>query len=335
MRATSRPLTDGELVIRARTIRQHIVRMTAAAGSGHPGGSLSAADILTALYFRILRLDPDNPRWPERDRFVLSKGHAAPALYAVLAERGFFPVSELGTLRELGSRLQGHPDMKVTPGVEASTGSLGQGLSFAVGLALAGKLDQASWRVYALLGDGEIEEGQIWEAAMAAAHYHLGNLTAFLDYNGLQIDGPVEKVMSIAPVDEKWRAFGWNTMVIDGHDLTAITRAAAEAARAKDRPTMIVARTIKGRGVSFMENHHEWHGKAPNAEQLETALKELGGYGPGHDGGPGPGDGLGHDGAPGHDGALGHDGGAGLDAGPGHGDGPGLNGGAGKEEAKQ
>ncbi len=279
MDASFEPLTIPELEEKARTVRQHIVRMTAAAASGHPGGSLSATDILTALYFNILRLDPANPHWPGRDRFVLSKGHAAPALYAVLAERGFFPVTELGSLRRMGSRLQGHPDMKVTPGVEASTGSLGQGLSYAVGLALAGKLDQATWRVYALLGDGETQEGQIWEAAMAAAHYRLDNLTAFLDYNGLQIDGPVEKVMSIAPVEKKWRAFGWKVISIDGHDLGAILRAAAEAAKVQGQPAMIVARTVKGRGVSFMENRPEWHGKAPNAEQLETALQELSGKG--------------------------------------------------------
>lgn len=268
--------TVAELVRVAARVRRHIVAMIGEAGSGHPGGSLSAADILTALYFAVLRVDPARPDWPERDRLVLSKGHAAPALYAVLAERGFFPVSELGTLRKFGSRLQGHPDMKVTPGVDASTGSLGQGLSFAVGLALGARLDGASWRVWALLGDGEVEEGQIWEAAMAAAHYRLGNLTAVLDYNGLQIDGPVEKVMSIAPIEEKWRAFGWNTTVIDGHDMKAILRAAAAAAEVKDRPTMIVAHTVKGRGVSFMEGRSEWHGKAPTPEQVRAALEELG-----------------------------------------------------------
>lgn len=291
MDGSSRPLTEAELALKARAVRRHILRMTAAAGSGHPGGSLSAADILTALYFRVLRLDATRPDWTERDRFVLSKGHGAPALYAVLAERGFFPVAELESLRRLGSRLQGHPDMKSTPGVEASTGSLGQGLSFAVGLALAGKLDRASWRVYALLGDGETQEGQIWEAAMAASHYRLDNLTAFLDHNGLQIDGPVDKVMSISPVEEKWRAFGWRVLSIDGHDLGAILRATSAAGKSsvdvaeksedRGRPTMIIARTIKGRGVSFMENRAEWHGKAPNAEQLEAALKELGSEGGG------------------------------------------------------
>jgi transketolase len=251
--------------------------MIGRAGSGHPGGSLSAADILTALYFHVLRLDPENPGWPERDRFVLSKGHAAPALYAALAERGFFPVSELDRLRRLGSPLQGHPDMKSLPGVEASTGSLGQGLSFAVGLALAARLDKASWRVYVMLGDGEIQEGQVWEAAMAASHHGLDNLTAYLDYNGLQIDGPVEEVMSISPVADKWRAFGWNVIEVDGHDISAILRATRDARETKGRPTIIVARTVKGRGVSFMEGKHGWHGKAPNEEQLKQALEELDG----------------------------------------------------------
>ncbi|RJQ08309.1 MAG: transketolase [Bacillota bacterium] len=261
----------------AAIVRRRIVEMIGRAGSGHPGGSLSAADILTALYFHVLRLDPENPGWPERDRFVLSKGHAAPALYAALAERGFFPVSELDRLRRLGSPLQGHPDMKSLPGVEASTGSLGQGLSFAVGLALAARLDKASWRVYVMLGDGEIQEGQVWEAAMAASHHGLDNLTAYLDYNGLQIDGPVEEVMSISPVADKWRAFGWNVIEVDGHDISAILRATRDARETKGRPTIIVARTVKGRGVSFMEGKHGWHGKAPNEEQLKQALEELDG----------------------------------------------------------
>jgi len=269
-------VNEGELVVKAAAIRRHIVRMIAAAASGHPGGSLSAADILTALYFRVLRVDPENPDWPGRDRFVLSKGHAAPALYAALAERGFFPVDELMGLRGLGSHLQGHPDRKGTPGVDASTGSLGQGLSIAVGLALAGRLDKATWRVYALLGDGEIQEGQIWEAAMAAAHYGLDNLTAVLDQNGLQIDGPVEKIMAIEPLVDKWRAFGWHVISIDGHDMGAILRACAEAEATRGRPSIIIAATVKGRGVSFMENRPEWHGKAPSAEQAEAALRELG-----------------------------------------------------------
>ncbi len=249
--------------------------MTAAAKSGHPGGSLSAADILAALYFRVLRVDPSRPGWPERDRFVLSKGHAAPALYAALAERGYFPVEELKTLRRIHSRLQGHPDMRKTPGVEASTGSLGQGLSMAGGMALAGRLDGCDWRVYALLGDGECEEGQVWEAAMAAAHYRLDNLTAFLDNNGLQIDGPIEQVMSPNPLNDKWRAFGWHVIEIDGHDFGQILGAVDEAKKTKGRPTMIVARTIKGKGCSFMENEAEWHGKAPSPEQAEQALRDL------------------------------------------------------------
>jgi transketolase len=249
--------------------------MIGTAGSGHPGGSLSAADILTALYFSVMQLDPADPSWPERDRFVLSKGHAAPALYAVLAERGYFPVEELKGLRRLGSILQGHPDMKSTPGVEASTGSLGQGLSFAVGLAAAAKLDGAPWRVYVVLGDGELQEGQVWEAAMAAAHFGLDNLTAIVDNNGLQIDGPVEKVMSIEPVADKWRAFGWQVTNIDGHDFGQILGALAQARETAGRPAVIIARTIKGRGVPFMENRAEWHGKAPSAEQLEEALRLL------------------------------------------------------------
>lgn len=262
---------------KARTLRRHIIRMLAEAGSGHPGGSLSAADIVTALYFRVLRLDPRNPAWPERDRFVLSKGHAAPALYAALAERGFFPVEDLWGLRKLSSHLQGHPDMRKTPGVEASTGSLGQGLAMANGMALAGKLDRKDYRVYALIGDGEMEEGEIWEAAMAAAHYRLDNLTVFLDYNGLQIDGPTSQVMSTEPVEEKWRSFRWNVIPIDGHDFGQILTAIEQAREHLGQPTMIVARTIKGKGVSFMENAVGWHGNAPTREQAQKALAELGG----------------------------------------------------------
>jgi transketolase len=249
--------------------------MTAAAKSGHPGGSLSAADILTALYFGVLRIDPQRPKWPDRDRFVLSKGHAAPALYATLAERGYFPVEELKTLRRIHSHLQGHPDMRKTAGVDASTGSLGQGLSIANGMALGGKLDNRDFRVYAVLGDGECEEGQIWEAAMAAAHYKLDNLTAFLDHNGLQIDGPIEAVLSPEPLAEKWRAFGWHVIEIDGHDFGQILKAVEEAKQTSGRPTMIVARTVKGKGCSFMENEADWHGKAPSPEQAEKALVEL------------------------------------------------------------
>ncbi|MEW6172378.1 MAG: transketolase [Bacillota bacterium] len=261
---------------KVQEIRRYIILMTTAAGSGHPGGSLSATDIVAALYFDVMRIDPKRPDDPDRDRFVLSKGHAAPLLYATLAERGFFPVKELMTLRKLGSRLQGHPDMRKLPGVEMSTGSLGQGLSAANGMALAARLDGRDYRVYVLLGDGETQEGQVWEAAMAAAHYKLDNLTAFLDYNGLQIDGPVEEVMSLGQVADKWRAFGWHVIEIDGHDLKAILQAVEEAKNVKGKPTMVVARTIKGKGVSFMENQVDWHGSAPKGEQATKALIELG-----------------------------------------------------------
>ncbi|WP_427854632.1 transketolase [Desulfotomaculum copahuensis] len=260
---------------KARQLRRHIIRMTGAAGSGHPGGSLSAADIVAALYFHFLCLDPARPDWPDRDRFVLSKGHAAPVLYAALAERGYFPVDELLTLRRLGSRLQGHPDMKHLPGVEMSTGSLGQGLAAANGMALAGRLDGRDYRVYALLGDGEIQEGMIWEAAMAAAHYKLDHVTAFLDHNGFQIDGPTRQVMSPEPVADKWRAFGWDVQVIDGHDMAAILQAVEKARAVTGRPQMIVAETVKGKGCSFMENQVGWHGVAPKPDEVERALAEL------------------------------------------------------------
>lgn len=259
----------------ANEIRQDIIRMLGAAGSGHPGGSLSAADIVTALYFKFLRIDPENTKKPDRDRFILSKGHAAPVLYAALAQRGFFPREELITLRKLGSSLQGHPDMKKVPGVDMSTGSLGQGLSAANGMALAGRLDGRDYRVYVLLGDGETQEGQVWEAAMASAHYRLDNLTAFLDHNRLQIDGPIEEVMSPEPLAEKWRAFGWDVQVIDGHDMAQILEAVEKAQKVKGKPQMIVAETIKGKGVSFMENQAGWHGSAPKPEETEKALAEL------------------------------------------------------------
>jgi len=259
----------------AKVIRRDIVTMLAEAGSGHPGGSLSAADIVTALYFEVMNVNPEQPKWPERDRFVLSKGHAAPVLYAALAERGYFEPAELKTLRKLGSRLQGHPDMKKLPGVEMSTGSLGQGFSAANGMALAGKVDKKDYRVYVLLGDGEIQEGQVWEAAMLASHYKLDNLTAFLDYNGLQIDGPTEEVMSSGSLADKWRAFGWHVIEIDGHDIKQILEAVEKAKVTTGQPTLILAHTIKGKGVSFMENQVGWHGKAPNAEQVQQALEEL------------------------------------------------------------
>ncbi|ADL08438.1 transketolase [Thermosediminibacter oceani] len=264
-----------ELTAIARRVRRHIIDMTSEAGSGHPGGSLSCGDILVALYFHVMKVDPQNPDWPERDRLVLSKGHAAPALYAVLAEKGYFPVEELLTLRKINSRLQGHPDMKKTPGVDMTTGSLGQGLSAANGMAIAAKLDGKDYRVYAVLGDGELQEGQVWEAAMAASHYKLDNLTAFVDHNGLQIDGPIAEVMSPEIIQDKFRAFGWNVVDVDGHDFEDIIRGIEEAVNTKGRPTVIVAKTVKGKGVPFMENQVDWHGKAPSRQQAEEALKAL------------------------------------------------------------
>ena len=258
-------------------IRKDIVSMICKSKSGHPGGSLSAVEILTALYFDQMNIDPTNPKMEDRDRFVLSKGHAAPALYATLAQRGYFAKDELNNLRQLGSMLQGHPDMKKVPGVEMSTGSLGQGFSVACGMAMAAKLDNAPWNVYALLGDGEVQEGIIWEAAMSAAHYKLDNMIAFLDYNGLQIDGEVESVMNINPIEDKFKTFGWNVITIDGHDFDQIFAALDMAKDTVDKPTMIIAKTIKGKGVSFMENQASWQGSAPSEEQLEQALSELGG----------------------------------------------------------
>ncbi|HBT47846.1 MAG TPA: transketolase [Peptococcaceae bacterium] len=264
-----------DLEEKARLIRRDIVTMIGAAGSGHPGGSLSAVEIVTALYFHIMRLDPQNPDWPDRDRFILSKGHAAPLLYAALAHRGYFRREELLTLRKLGSRLQGHPDRKSLPGVEMSTGSLGQGLSVANGIALAGRLDGRPYRVYVLLGDGELEEGMVWEAAMAAAHYKLDRVTAFIDHNGLQIDGPIREVLSPEPIAAKFRAFGWEVLTIDGHDFGQIIGAVEEAKKIKGRPTAIVAETVKGKGVGFMEHQVGWHGVAPKPEEVERALEEL------------------------------------------------------------
>ena len=261
----------------ANVIRKDIVSMICKSKSGHPGGSLSAVEILTALYFDQMNIDPTNPKMEDRDRFVLSKGHAAPALYATLSERGYFDKEELNHLRQIGSILQGHPDMKKIPGVEMSTGSLGQGFSVACGMAMAAKLDNAPWNVYALLGDGEVQEGIIWEAAMSAAHYKLDNMIAFLDYNGLQIDGDVESVMNINPIEDKFKTFGWNVITIDGHDFDQIFAALDMAKDTVDKPTMIIAKTIKGKGVSFMENQASWHGSAPSEEQLEQAFSELGG----------------------------------------------------------
>lgn len=258
-------------------IRMDIVEMLNKAGSGHTGGSLSAADIVTALYFHKLRHNPEDPAWPERDRFILSKGHAAPVLYAALARSGYFPVEELSTLRQLGSRLQGHPDSKKLPGVEISTGSLGQGLSVSCGLALSGKMDSKPWRVYALLGDGELQEGQVWEASMTAAHYGLDNLTAIIDNNGLQIDGACSEVMCVDPIADKFAAFGWDTISIDGHDMGEIIDALDRAEAHKGKPTAIVARTIKGKGCSLFEGKVEYHGTPPSDEELAVALKEIGG----------------------------------------------------------
>lgn len=259
----------------AKRLRRHIVTMTAEAGSGHPGGSLSAVEIVTALYSRVLRHDPANPGWPERDRFILSKGHAAPLLYALLAERGYFPVGELSTLRRLDSRLQGHTDRTLTPGVEMSSGALGQGLSFGIGVALASRLGPNNYRVYVLLGDGECDEGQVWEAAMAASHFKADNLTAVVDHNGQQLDGWNSEIMNIEPLAEKWRSFGWHAVEIDGHDLAQILAAFQEAQLTEGRPTVIIARTTKGKGVSFMENNLEFHGKAPTPEERYRALKEM------------------------------------------------------------
>jgi transketolase len=259
----------------AKRLRRDIVTMIAKAGSGHPGGSLSAVEIVTALYWKIMRHKPADPQWPDRDRFILSKGHAAPVLYAALAECGYFPKSELATLRQLDSRLQGHADRTATPGVEMSSGSLGQGLSFAIGCALAGRLDKKSWRVYALLSDGECDEGQIWEAAMSAAKFKLDNLTAIVDNNGIQLSGFNRDIMPLDPLNKKWDSFGWQVFEIDGHDFSQLLSAFEKAQEVRGKPAVIIAHTVKGKGVSFMENNVDFHGKAPNAEQLEKALEEL------------------------------------------------------------
>ncbi|MBQ8682361.1 MAG: transketolase [Selenomonadales bacterium] len=263
-----------DLQTKAKAIRRNIVKMITEAKSGHPGGSLSAADIVTTLYFAEMNVDPQNPKDPNRDRFVLSKGHAAPVLYATLAAKGYFPEEELMSLRQVNTRVQGHPSMKDLPGVDMSTGSLGQGLSAANGMALAARLDGSDRRVFVLMGDGELQEGMIWEAAMLAGHYKLSNVTAFVDYNGLQIDGPVDSVMSPLPLAEKWRAFQWNVIEIDGHDIPAIYDAIQAAKAETEKPTVILAKTVKGKGVSFMENQAGWHGNAPSKEQCEQVLAE-------------------------------------------------------------
>ena len=264
-----------ELQKKATQIRLDILEEVFSASSGHPGGSMSIAEILAFLYFHEMRIDPKNPKWEDRDRFVLSKGHTAPGLYAALAERGFFPTEDLKTFRYIDSYLQGHPDMKGVPGVDMSSGSLGLGVSTACGMALSGKVYNKDYRVYTVLGDGELAEGQVWEAAMFAAHYKLDNLTAFVDFNGLQIDGKITDVMNSTPIDDKFKAFGWNVIVIDGHDIQQIENAVEAAKATKGKPTMILCKTVKGKGVSFMENQAGWHGKAPNAEQYEQAVAEL------------------------------------------------------------
>ncbi len=263
------------LRLTAAKVRLGIIEGVYHAKSGHPGGSLSSADLFTYLYFKEMKIDPQNPRDPDRDRFVLSKGHCAPGLYAALAQRGYFPESELQKLRHIGAMLQGHPDMKGTPGVDMSSGSLGQGISAAVGMAMAGKLDGKPYRVYTLLGDGESEEGQVWEAAMFAGHKKLDNLCVIVDCNGLQIDGPVDQVGGPEPLDEKFKAFGFEVMTIDGNDFIEIEKAFSAARACTGKPFAILAKTVKGKGVSFMEGQVGWHGKAPNAEEYEIAKKEL------------------------------------------------------------
>jgi len=269
------PRSLEELQSIAKRIRREIIEMIFAAKSGHPGGSLSAVEILVELYFNYMHIDPRNPTWPDRDRFILSKGHAAPVLYAVMAEAGYTPIDQLNTLRKLGSIYQGHPDVRFIPSLEASTGSLGEGLSLALGMGLAARLDGRGYRTYVLLGDGEIQEGQIWEAAMAGAFHKADNVVAIVDYNRIQLDGFVKDIMEVAPLPDKWRAFGWHTLEIDGHDLAAVRRALEEAEATKGRPTCIVAHTIKGKGVSFMENNPKFHGTAPTADEARRALQEL------------------------------------------------------------
>ena len=264
-----------ELAIIANKVRKNALTAVYSASSGHPGGSLSIADLLTLLYFEVMNVDPKNPKNPDRDRFVLSKGHTAPALYSVLAERGFFPTDDIKTFRRADSYLQGHPDMNKVPGIDMSTGSLGQGVSAAGGMALAAKLDNKAYRVYTVLGDGELEEGQVWEQAMFAAHYKLDNLTAFIDFNGLQIDGDITKVMNPTPIDKKFEAFGWHVIVTDAHDFDALESAIEEAQATKGKPTAIIMKSVKGKNVSFMENNAAWHGAAPNEEQYNQAISEL------------------------------------------------------------
>lgn len=273
--ASFKPLTVAELVLKAAEIRCDVIEMICTAQAGHPGGSLSAADVVTALYFRLMRLDPSRPDWADRDRFILSKGHACPVWYAALAERGYFDKAHLGTLRRLNSILQGHPDMTKTPGIDMTAGSLGHGLSAGLGMALSGKLRKRDYHVWVVLGDGEVQEGSVWEAAMAAPKWQLDNLTAIVDRNRLQNDACVLDVMPVAPLADKWRAFGWQVMEIDGHDMAAVVNALETARETRQRPVCIVAHTTKGKGVSFMEDQAEWHGKAPCEEEAACALEQI------------------------------------------------------------
>jgi transketolase len=264
-----------EMKALAKKIRRDIITMIGTAGSGHPGGSLSAVEILTALYFKVLRHNPADPQWADRDRFILSKGHAAPVLYATLAASGYLPQQELCTLRKIDSRLQGHPECGLTPGVEMSAGALGQGLSFGIGVALAGRLNRQDYRTYVLVGDGECDEGQVWEAAMAAAHFKLDKLAAIVDHNGIQLDGWNKDIMNLEPLPEKWQSFGWRVIEADGHDVADLIEAFERAKKVAGQPTVIIAHTVKGKGVSFMENNPDFHGKAPSAEEMKIALQEL------------------------------------------------------------
>ena len=269
-------LSIPEMEAMTRKLRRHIITMISKANSGHPGGSLSAVETITALYFHVLRHDPDNPAWRERDRFILSKGHAAPVLYAALAECGYMSIDQLLTLRQMDSCLQGHTDCHLTSGVEMSAGSLGQGLSFAVGVALAGKLDSLPYKVYVLLGDGECNEGQVWEAAMAAAHFKTDNIIAIVDKNEIQLDGWTKDIMNVEPFAEKWKGFGWEVFEVDGHNISKIVDTLGKAKTVKGKPSVIIAHTVKGKGVSFMENNPDFHGKAPTPAETEKALREVG-----------------------------------------------------------
>jgi transketolase len=259
----------------SRTTRQLILETLAEAKSGHPGGSLSAVELVVALYYSVMRHDPTNPKWPDRDRFILSKGHAAPLLYSVLAQQGYFPIEQLKTLRKINSMLQGHPDTKKTPGVEMCAGSEGIGLSVAIGEALAARIDKRDYRVYVMMGDGEMQEGQVWEAAMCASKYRLDNITGIIDRNGIQQDGLTEQIMPVEPLNAKWRAFNWNVIEVDGYDFTQILRAFAQAKQVRNRPTVIIAHTTKGKGVEFMEWSPEYHGKVPDKKTVESIVKDL------------------------------------------------------------